>query len=170
MNDDGQQPRNGVSPNLTVAGDINLNPSTARPRKGSGVGAGQKICCHCGKDVAHEERFKDRAGHYWCMDCGVEENRAKHAIGTAVQPVPCADCSEPFPAEQLVERDRVKLCAACVEKRDKAAEREAHRQAARKAAAIQDAIDAERRQRRILIGAGIGAAVLVAWAVYALVF
>jgi hypothetical protein len=126
------------------------------------TGKNRKICCACGKDVAHEERFKDRQGYYWCMDCGVQENRVKHTIGHAPDAAACPDCTKSFPQDQLVAFERLRLCAECADKRQKHAAREA----ARKAAVAQEALDAERRRRHVLIGSAVAAAVVVAWLAY----
>lgn len=164
----------GMSSNLTIAGPVHLGEGAVRGHGGSSSatpgGKKQKICCACGKDVAHEERFKDRAGYYWCMDCGVQENRQKHTIGHATDEQTCPDCSGHFPADQLVEFETLHLCAGCINKRQQAGEREATRQAARKAAALQDFLDAERRRHRILIASAVAAACAVGLAVYVLMF
>lgn len=156
----------------TVAGEEHLgarHAAAGRPARASERsvdGKKQKVCCHCGKDVAHEERFKDKAGYYWCMDCGVQENREKHAIGHAQEAMKCPDCAQSVPANQLVEYERVKLCNDCAAKRQKHAAREAARAAARQAAIAEAAIEEARHRRHMMIGAAIVAALAVAWALY----
>lgn len=155
----------------TIAGDVHMGAGRARSgglSSSDSVAGGvkQKICCACGKDVAHEERFKDRAGHYWCMDCGVQENRQKHALAHAAQSVPCADCGQGTDPAQLVEHGAARLCANCAAKREKFAKRET----ARKTAVAEAALEESRRRRQMLIGAAIAAGVLVvAWVVYLVV-
>lgn len=164
----GSNSRGSASSFETVAGDMNLG--SRAPHSSARSGSKQKICVSCGKDVAHEERYKDRNGHYWCMDCGVSEHRSKHKLALPADSTPCADCSEQFEPAKLVDHDNLKLCPTCLEKRLKAAEREAHRQAARKAALAQEIIDEEKRRRRMLIIAGIVAAVAVLCALYIFAF
>ena len=160
------------SSSLTVDGYVHAGPDQhAKAGRAATAPAGakkQKVCCACGKDVAHEERFKDRAGYYWCMDCGVQENRTKHAIAHPTEPatVTCPDCAQPFPPAQLADHGGARVCPGCGEKRDKAAKREA----ARKAAIAEAAADAERHRRRLLIGAAIAAVLAVALAVYVMAF
>lgn len=36
-----------------------------------------KRCISCGKDVAQSKRMKDSQGRYWCVDCGVADQRKK---------------------------------------------------------------------------------------------
>ena len=156
----------------TIAGEMNLGDRS--PHSGAATadrsGKKQKICCACGKDVAHEERYKDRNGHYWCMDCGVQEHRTKHTLSHPADTAACADCSETFEPAKLVSYENVKLCPGCVEKRQKAAERENTRQAARKAAIAQEIVDGERKRRRIMMISAIVAAIAVAIAIYVFAF
>ena len=161
----------GASSHETMDGHHLGDGSRTRPHgsaRGTATDTGkkQKVCCACGKDVAHEERFKDRQGFYWCMDCGVQENRAKHTIGHAPEAATCPDCSNSVPQDQLVTVDKLRLCPACAEKRQKHAAREAAREAARKAAVAQEALDAERRRRQMMIGSAVAAAAAVAWMLY----
>ena len=172
-----------------MAGDVHADHVSAgraaRAPERTVNGKKQKICCHCGKDVAHEERFKDKAGYYWCMDCGVQEHHEKHALGhadaaaasgapaataaaarPAARGMTCPDCAEPVAPEQLVEYEHVKLCNGCAAKRQKKASRDAARQAAIAA----EALDEARRRRHVLIGASVVAAVAVLWAVYVVIF
>ena len=159
-----------ASSHETMDGHPHLGKGHARPHGKSKAGDGiKKVCCACGKNVAGEERFKDRQGFYWCMDCGVQENRAKHTIGRAAEPVKCADCTRTFPADQMVERDRGRVCPECAATHEKRAAREAAREAARKAAVAEEALAAERRRRVMLIGSAVAAVMAVGWAVYALV-
>jgi hypothetical protein len=164
--------RGSASAFETVAGDMHLGDRA--PHAGASAtdrgGKKQKICCACGKDVAHEERYKDRNGHYWCMDCGVQEHRSKHKLSHPADTAPCADCSETFEPSKRIEHDNLKLCPGCIEKRLKAAEREAARQAARKAAIAQEIIDSDRRRRQMLIIGTVVAAVVVAAAAYMILF
>ena len=163
--------RGSASAFETVAGDMHLGDRAPHASAtATGRGKTQKICCACGKDVAHEERYKDRNGHYWCMDCGVQEHRSKHKLSHPADTAPCADCNEQLDPSKLIDHEGVKLCPGCIEKRLKAAEREAARQAARKAAMAQEIIDAERRRKRTMTIAVIAAAVAVLWMVYVLAF
>lgn len=91
---------------------------------------GTKICCVCGKNVAHEERFKDKLGRYWCYDCGVADSHRRHGD----EMIKCPDCDQPFAPSDLVPYDGHHLCAGCVKKRTVAAKREAARIAAAEAA------------------------------------
>ena len=163
----------------TVAGDMPAGADHVRSGRAARAtdrmvdGKKQKICCHCGKDVAREERFKDKSGYYWCMDCGVQENREKHAIGhaqaaaaAAAAAITCPDCARPVPAAEVVEYERVKLCNTCADKRQKQAAREASRAAARKAAIEEAAIEEARHRRHMLIGAAVAAVLAVAGAAY----
>lgn len=156
----------------TVAGDMSLGERA--PHSGATAtdrgGKKQKICCACGKDVAHEERYKDRNGHYWCMDCGVQEHRTKHTLSHPADTAACADCSEAFEPSKLIDHENVKLCPGCVEKRVKAAERETSRQAARKAAIAQEIIDADKRRKRMMMIFGIAGAVVVIALIYMFAF
>ena len=36
-----------------------------------------KRCVACGKDVAGAKRMKDSQGRYWCVDCGMADQRKK---------------------------------------------------------------------------------------------
>ena len=36
-----------------------------------------KRCISCGKDVAQSKRMKDSQGRYWCVDCGMADQRKK---------------------------------------------------------------------------------------------
>ena len=168
----GSRDRGSSSSFETIAGDMNLGGRT--PHSGATAtdrtGKKQKICCACGKDVAHEERYKDRNGHYWCMDCGVQEHRTKHTLSHPADTAPCADCSEAFEPSKLIDHDGLKLCPGCIEKRLKAAEREAARQTARKAAIAQEIIEAERSRKRTMTIAGIAGALVVAWLIYVIAF
>lgn len=163
----------------TVAGDLHTDHvgagRSARAPERTVDGKKQKICCHCGKDVAREERFKDKAGYYWCMDCGVQEHHERHALGhagaaaapaavarPAARGMTCPDCAEPVTPEQLVEYDHVKLCNGCAAKRQKKAARDA----ARQAAIAEEALEEARRRRHVMIAASVVAAVAVLWAVY----
>ena len=126
-----------------------------------GAQPGQKICCVCGKDVAHEERFKDKKGRYWCYECGVEDSHKRHQNDL----VKCPDCGEQFADKDFAEYEGHHFCKGCVEKRTKAAKREA----ARKAAAEQARCDSERKHKRIIIGSvvfAIAALGVVAWAIF----
>lgn len=161
-----------ASSHETMDGHVELGAGHARPHGGrsrSADGKKQKVCCACGKDVAHEERFKDRQGFYWCMDCGVQENRTKHVLGHTAEQAKCPDCTRTFPSDQLVERDRLRVCPECAAQREKRAARESSREAARKAAIAESALADERRRRQILVGSAVAAVVAVAWAVYAMV-
>jgi hypothetical protein len=163
----------------TVAGDVHTDHVSAgraaRAPERTVDGKKQKVCCHCGKDVAREERFKDKAGYYWCMDCGVQEHHEKHALGhaaaTAAGPaaapaqrgVTCPDCAQPVTADQLVEYEHVKLCNGCAAKRQKKAARDA----ARQAAIAEEALAEARRRRHVMIAAAVVAGLAVLWAIYA---
>ena len=74
---------------------------------------GTKVCCVCGKNVAHEERFKDKMGRYWCYECGVADSHKRHGTDS----VKCPDCAQPFPQKDLVEFEGHHFCAACAKKR-----------------------------------------------------
>lgn len=122
---------------------------------------GQKICCVCGKDVAHEERFKDKKGRYWCYDCGVADSQKRHENDL----IKCPDCGESFANKDLVEHEGHRLCQGCVDKRVKAGKREA----ARKAAAEQAARDSERKRKQIIwfsAAFALAALALAAWAIF----
>lgn len=97
---------------------------------------GQKICCVCGKNVAHEERFKDKKGNYWCYDCGVEDEHRRKGTDS----VKCPECHQNFGARELVEYEGHHLCADCAHKHALAVKRHAARLAA--------ALEAEKRAHR----------------------
>jgi formylmethanofuran dehydrogenase subunit E len=122
---------------------------------------GQKICCVCGKDVAHEERFKDKKGRYWCYECGVEDSHRRHQNDL----VKCPDCGEQVPEKDLVEYEGRHFCQGCVDKRTKAARREA----ARKAAAEEAERESERKRKQIIVGSVAFAVValgIAGWAIF----
>ena len=126
-----------------------------------GAQPGQKICCVCGKDVAHEERFKDKKGRYWCYECGIEDSHKRHQNDL----IKCPDCNEQFPESEFGEYDGHHFCKGCVEKRTKAAKREA----ARKAAAEEAARESERKRKQIIFGSVAFAVValgVAAWAIF----
>jgi hypothetical protein len=112
-----------------------------------------KFCCVCGKNVAGEERFKDKLGRYWCYDCGKADSEKKHSNDL----VNCADCGQPQKRADLIQFDQLKLCDHCNKKRVWAARREK----ARIAAAEQEAREAEQRRQRMMIAAVVAAVVLV---------
>lgn len=125
------------------------------------VAPGQKVCCVCGKDVRHEERFKDKKGRYWCYECGVADSHKRHGTDS----VKCPECNESFSAKDLVEYEGHHLCPACAKKHAIAAKRQASRQAA--------AVEAEHRaqiQWKLMIGGAVAFAViaiaLVVWRVF----
>jgi hypothetical protein len=122
---------------------------------------GQKICCVCGKDVSQGERFKDKKGRYWCYDCGVADSHKRHADDQTK----CPGCGESFSSKDLIEHEGHHLCQGCVDKRVKAAKREA----SRKAAAQEDARASERKRKQIVIGTvafAIVALGVAAWAIF----
>jgi hypothetical protein len=118
----------------------------------------EKICCVCGKDVAHEERFKDKKGRYWCYTCGVEDSHKRHRNDL----VKCPDCGESFSKNDLVEHEGHHLCQGCADKRVKAAKREV----ARKAAAEEAERAAERKRKQMIVGSLAVAAVAIAVAAW----
>ena len=127
----------------------------------AGAVAGQKICCVCGKDVAHEERFKDKKGRYWCYTCGVEDSHKRHHNDETK----CPDCGQSFPSKEIVEHEGHHLCHGCMEKRVKAAKREA----ARKAAALEAERTSERKRKQMIYGSisfAVIALSLAAWAIF----
>lgn len=127
----------------------------------AGAQPGQKICCVCGKDVAHAERFKDKRGHYWCYDCGLADSHKRHP-DTLLK---CPECEQSFPSAELAEHEGRHLCHACIDKLAKAAKREA----ARKAAAEEAERQAERSHRHIIWGSiafALIAIAVAAWAIF----
>lgn len=112
-----------------------------------------KFCCVCGRNVAGEERFKDKLGHYWCYDCGKADSEKKHANDL----VNCQDCGQPQKRADLMEFEQLKVCEHCKTKRVWAAKREK----ARIAAAERDALEAEQRKQRLMIAAIVAVVLLV---------
>jgi hypothetical protein len=107
---------------------------------------GEKICCVCGKIVTHEERFKDKKGHYWCYDCGVADSHRRHGTDS----VTCPECHQNFGAREMVQYEGHHLCPDCAHKHAMAVKRQATRLAA--------ALEAEknaRHQWRIMIGGAV---------------
>jgi hypothetical protein len=100
----------------------------------------KKVCCVCGKDVAHEQRFKDKSGHYWCADCNRLDEAKKH-------PAQCPDCAKELTEADLVDYAGTRICKECAEKRALAAKRAA----ARIAAAEEEAREQAKRKRLTLI-------------------
>jgi hypothetical protein len=111
----------------------------------------KKACCVCGKDVAHEQRFKDKSGHYWCTDCNKLDEARKH-------PARCPDCEKDLTEADRIDFEGSKVCKECAEKRVLAAKRAA----ARIAAAEEEAREQQQRKHLILIivGCVVGAAVV----------
>jgi len=119
-----------------------------------------KVCCVCGKDVAHAERFKDKKGRYWCYDCGKADSQKRHQNDLAK----CPSCAESFPESELVEHEGHHICKGCLDKHLKSVKREA----ARKAAAEQAARESERKRKQIIWGSVAFAVValgVAAWAI-----
>ncbi|HWB53957.1 MAG TPA: hypothetical protein VG722_07185 [Tepidisphaeraceae bacterium] len=122
---------------------------------------GQKICCVCGKDVAHEERFKDKKGRYWCYDCGVADEHRRHRNDT----VQCPDCHNSLPENEMVEYEGHHLCSGCATRRTQSAKR----QAARRAAAIEAEHHAQRQWRLMIAGSILFAVLAIALVIWRLV-
>jgi hypothetical protein len=80
---------------------------------------GGKLCCVCGKDVAHEKRLKDDRG-YWCMSCH-RADQVRHAKKAVRQTekihVPCQECGRMVGEEGLTEYEGVRICRRCLEDR-----------------------------------------------------
>ena len=117
-----------------------------------------KFCCVCAKNVAGEERFKDKTGRYWCYDCGKADSEKKHATDL----VNCQDCGQPQKRADLITFEHLKLCEHCNKKRVWAARREK----ARIAAAEQEALEAEKRKHHLVIAAVVAGVVSVAAGVW----
>jgi hypothetical protein len=116
-----------------------------------GAPAGEKVCCVCGKVVTHEERFKDKKGHYWCYECGVTDSHKRHGTDS----VTCPECHQTYGLREMVLYEGHHLCADCAHKHALAMKREATRLAA--------ALEAEKRatqQWRMMIGSAIVFAVV----------
>jgi hypothetical protein len=75
-----------------------------------------KRCVACGKDVTTAKRMKDSQGRYWCVDCGVADQRKKGLAGGGDA---CTGCGQHFPSGQLSRWGGSMLCAACVKRREK---------------------------------------------------
>src|SRR5687768_6218877 len=137
-----------------VIGDPNLahNMDVAPPTKTG------KFCCVCGKNVAGEERFKDKLGRYWCYDCGKADSEKKHSNDL----VNCQDCGQAQKRGDLVQFEHLKLCDHCNKKRVWAARREK----ARIAAAEQEAREAEQRKQRMMIAAIVAVVMMVAFGIW----
>jgi NMD protein affecting ribosome stability and mRNA decay len=121
-----------------------------------------KFCCVCGRNVAGEERFKDKLGRYWCYDCGKADSEKKHANDL----VNCQDCGQPQKRGDLMEFEQLKLCEHCHKKRVWAAKREK----ARIAAAEQEAREAEQRKHRLMIAAIVGGALVAVGGIWMVMF
>lgn len=128
----------------------------------------EKICCICGEDVAGKPRMKDHAGQYWCYECGMADQQKKQqslAGVTTVHPASkpfCPECQQEMSADQLTEFGGRRLCADCVEK----LERSARREAARLAAAEEEAARMARNHRTLMIvitAVAIAAVLLAVW-------
>lgn len=129
-----------------------------------------KICCVCGEDVDGKPRMKDHAGQYWCYECGMADQQKKQqslagatAVHAAAKPT-CAECRQTTTPEKLSDFNGRQLCAGCIEKLEKAARREA----ARLAAAEEEALRMARNHRILIICITIFAIAAVALAVWQL--
>jgi hypothetical protein len=120
--------------------------------------AGEKVCCHCGKNVAGQKRFKDADGRYWCYDCGVEDHVRKHPE----EGIACAGCGGKFAPTQLTEFEQQVYCEPCGNKR----KQQKRREEARKAAAAADAAASARKWKLMLASAAAAAVAGVGFAVW----
>jgi hypothetical protein len=113
---------------------------------------GEKNCCVCSRNVTHEERFKDKKGHYWCYECGLADSHRRHGTDS----VQCPECKQNFGAREMVQYEGHHLCADCAHIRAMAVKRHA----ARLTAALR--AENEARQRwRMIIGAAVAFAAAV---------
>jgi hypothetical protein len=136
-----------------------LSAHSAAPAPSSGAVA-EKLCCHCGKSVSGQKRFKDAQGRYWCYECGVEDHVRKHPEDG----IACATCNGKFAPSQLSEIDDEVYCEPCAAK----LKLQKKREQARIHAAEEEARAAQKRHKLMLIG-GIAVAVVgVAVAIVAL--
>jgi hypothetical protein len=72
-----------------------------------------KYCVKCGKDVTKDKRMKDSKGLYWCVDCGLADQKQKAATTGGG----CSGCGEQYPASQLSVWGKQRLCPKCVKAR-----------------------------------------------------
>jgi hypothetical protein len=119
---------------------------------------GQKVCCVCNKNVTHEERFKDKKGHYWCYECGLNDSHRRHGNDS----VRCPECKQNFGAREMVQYEGHHLCADCAHKHALAVKRHA----ARLAAALEAEMEARRHWRVIIGGAIAFTAVAIAMLIW----
>jgi hypothetical protein len=141
-----------ASAHESVAHEAYADPTQSQSADFAVAKAG-KFCCVCGKNVAGEERFKDKLGRYWCYDCGKADSEKKHSNDL----VNCQDCGQPQKRADLLEFEQLKLCEHCHKKRVWAVKREK----ARIAAAEQEARESEQRRQRLMIAAIVAAVLLV---------
>lgn len=131
----------------------------------------RKVCCVCGENLEGKPRMKDSSGRYWCYECGIADQQKKHmstagttAMGAMVKPI-CAECNQAFKAEELLEYAGRQLCAECINKIERAAQREA----SRLAAAEQEALRMARNHRILMTVIAIVAIGAIAFAIWRLV-
>jgi len=112
-----------------------------------------KVCCMCGTNVANEKRYKDAAGRYWCCDCAKADSTQKPSAT-------CPACGRAFAPSDLDDYEGNRLCGDCGAKRQRAVKREA----ARLAAAAEEARlqKVKYRWTLILVGVVVGLVVLYA--------
>jgi hypothetical protein len=74
-----------------------------------------KRCVNCHRDVTNGKRMKDSSGRYWCLDCGVADQKKRG--GTSGEA--CGACGDKYPPSKLSKWGGVKLCTNCVKARTK---------------------------------------------------
>lgn len=71
---------------------------------------GEKRCVACGKDVTRGKRMKDSAGKYWCLECGMADQKKKGGVsGESI----CPECKQAVETVKLVRFQDRYVCKAC---------------------------------------------------------
>lgn len=103
---------------------ISKQRNTGRAAAARGLGALNKVCHRCGKDLTQQLRYYDGSG-YWCAPCSKEDKkqyRANH--------LPCDDCGSDIRRGSEIVAGELRLCPVCHQKREVARVRQAMREEA----------------------------------------
>jgi len=68
----------------------------------------EKICISCGKDVTNDRRMKDKDGKYWCLACGIEDQKKKQHNSQI-----CPDCNQKYQRDKMEVVEGAVVCQGC---------------------------------------------------------